>query len=469
MRFRAGNYSAYAEDEWTFSDRLSLTYGLRMDMPVFMNKPPLNQSILDEFGRNNTEVPSGNIEWSPRVGFNWDMTGDQRNQLRGGVGLFAGRPAYVWLSNAFQNSGSVGVGVLTCNGAAAPHFSSAAVSTPPDACSNGLTAKAGGEIDLLKSDLKFPQNGRLTLGYDHQLVDHWIGTLEAMYTLGLNNPFYTNIALAGRQGTDEFGRVLYGLTANNPVLKHSDRNQIFDVQNQSHDYAYNLTAGLQRRFYRNFEGSVFYTFSHVRDVQSLSSSTAFSQYRFGRAWGGDENDLTATRSIFEQKNKIIATGTYSFKTRTDISVIYQGGSGSPIDYTINGDANGDGVTQNDPIYVPQNATDPTQIQFKATTINGVAYTAAQQADAFEKFIKRKPLPQQPARPHHAAQQLRDAVDEPGERGCPPELRRRRVQEHLAGNAGLQLHEPAQQQLGSSAVHVVCRVTGAPRLQRHHRR
>ncbi|HUX35109.1 MAG TPA: carboxypeptidase regulatory-like domain-containing protein [Gemmatimonadaceae bacterium] len=389
VRFRAGNYSAYAQDEWTVSNRLSVTYGLRMDDPIFFTKPPFNQSVMDSLGRDTRDVPSGNIQWSPRVGFNWDMTGDSRNQLRGGAGLFTGRPAYVWLSNAFQNSGSVGIGLLICNGSAAPQFTSAAVATPPQACANGLNAKAGGEIDLLNKNLKFPQNARFTLGYDRQIVDHWVTTLEAMYTRGINNPFYQNIALAGKQGVDPHGRVLYGLTPFHPVLKHTDRSTIYDVSNESNDYAYNLTAGLQRRYFNHFEGSLFYTYSHVMDAQSLSSSTASSQYIYGRDWAGNQSDATATRSIFEQKHKIVAQGTYSFPTRTDVSFTYQGGSGQPIDYVYSGDLNGDGFS-NDPIYIPNDAHNTSEMQFASLTTNGVTYTPTQQADAFEKFIKANP-------------------------------------------------------------------------------
>ncbi len=331
VRFRAGNYAAYVQDEWTVSNRLSVTYGLRLDDPVFFSKPPFNQSVSTEFGRNTQDVPSGNVQWSPRVGFNWDVTGDQRNQLRGGVGLFTGRPAYVWLSNAFQNSGSVGVGVLTCNGAAAPAFSAAAVATPPQACSNGLTAAAGGEIDLLKKNLNFPQNARLTLGYDRELRDNWIGTLEAMYTLGINNPMYQNIALAGPQGTDPHGRVLYGLTPFNPVLKHADRNTVLDVRTSRRTTRYNLTAGLQRRFYNSFEGSLFYTYSHGdgragAHVEHRVLAVPLRP-RLGR---GPVRVTAATRSLFEQKHHIVAQGTYSFPTRTDLSLTYLGGSGQPI-------------------------------------------------------------------------------------------------------------------------------------------
>lgn len=389
VRFRAGNYGAYLQDEWTATDRLSLTYGVRLDDPIFFSKPPSNASVLSEFNRNTADVPSGNIQWSPRVGFNWDVTGDQRNQLRGGAGLFTGRPAYVWLSNAFQNSGSVGVGVLTCNGALAPHFSAANVTTPPQTCANGLSAKAGGEIDLLKKNLNFPQNARLTLGYDRQLMDHWVGTLEAMYTRGINNPFYQNIALAGPQGTDPHGRVLYGLTPFNPVLAHSDRSTVLDVSNESADYSYNLTAGVQRQFFNSFAGSMFYTYSHVMDVQSLTSSTASSQYTFGRDWAGDESSTAVTRSDFEQKHHLVAQGTYSFPTRTDVTFTYQGGSGQPIDYVYSGDLNGDGYS-NDPIYIPKDAHNTSEIQFATLSAGGTTYTATQQADALENFIKSQP-------------------------------------------------------------------------------
>ena len=43
--------------------------------------------------------------WSPRVGLNWDVVGDQSTQVRGGTGLFSGRPAYVWISNQIGNTG----------------------------------------------------------------------------------------------------------------------------------------------------------------------------------------------------------------------------------------------------------------------------------------------------------------------------------------------------------------------------
>jgi hypothetical protein len=390
VRFKSALYSVYAQDEWAAHPRLNVTLGVRMDVPVFKDKPPTNPSVVTNYGRNTADIPSGNSQWSPRVGVNWDVTGDARNQVRGGVGLFTGRPAYVWLSNAFQNSGMGAVALLTCNGAAGsvtapPAFSNASIATPPQACGGGRTASLGGEIDLTEPDFKYPQNLRATFAYDRRLFENWVATAEVLYTKGVNGLFYQNIALAGVQGTNaKEGRVIYGTAPFAPVLKPGGRSQIFDVSNQSKDHAYSLTGGIQRRYMNNFEGSLYYTYTRAYDVQSFTSSTAFSQLRFGRVWAGDLTDQTATRSTFEQRHRLVGTATYSFPTRTDISLIYFGEAGAPFSYIASGDLNADGLSLNDPVYVPKDAT--TEMVFNTATFGGVSYTGAQQAAAFNQFI-----------------------------------------------------------------------------------
>ena len=83
-------------------------------MPGLTDSPPTNQDILRTKGINTGVVPRNVKQWGPRIGFNWDVTSDQVNQLRGGTGIFVGNPAYVWLSNLFGNSGVIGYGNLAC-------------------------------------------------------------------------------------------------------------------------------------------------------------------------------------------------------------------------------------------------------------------------------------------------------------------------------------------------------------------
>lgn len=394
VRFRSAIYSFYAQDEWTASPRINVTFGLRADIPVFKDKPPTNPQVHAQYGFNTAEVPSSNVQWSPRVGFNWDVTGDAVNQLRGGIGLFTGRPAYVWLSNMFQNSGMGAVALLTCNATTGsrtpPAFNNAAIASPPTACGGGQTAALGGEINVIDPGLKYPQNMRATIGYDRRLFGNWVTTLEAMYTKGVNGLFYENFALAGPQGTNPEGRVVYGTRPFSPTLKPGGRSQIYSVSNQSNDYAYSFTAGIQRRYFNNFEGSLFYTNTRAYDVQSFTSSTSFSQLRFGRVTGGNLQDKTATRSTFEQRNRIIATAMYTLPTKTDIGVTYFGESGAPYSYIASGDLNADGFSLNDPVYVPNDATNPAEMVFLTSTFGGVSYTPAEQAAALEEFIRSTP-------------------------------------------------------------------------------
>ncbi len=387
VQFNTTTLSAYAQDHWTVTPSFNLTYGLRLDVPTFGNRPPTNPDVLTQFGRNTADVPSGNVQWSPRLGFNWDVTGDQSNQLRGGIGAFVGHPAYVWLSNAFQNSGLTGVNLLTCNGTAAPAFTAAAVKTPPSACANGLTAAAGSEIDLVQPGVRMPQTLRGSLGYDRYLGHQLVATVEGLYTKALYSPFYYNLALAGPVGSDANGRVLYGTRPFAPALKVASRNTVIDVGNQSKDHFYNLTAELTRRFAGSWEGSASYTYSRGWDVQSFTSSTAYSQYRYGRVWAGDQLDQSATRSSFEQRHRIVAQGSYTLPSLTTLSLIYTGSSGIPYNFVYTGDLNGDGLSYNDPIYVPTNVNDPSQIRFVDAKFSGQTVTAAQQAAAFNSLLQ----------------------------------------------------------------------------------
>ncbi|MEQ1692440.1 MAG: carboxypeptidase regulatory-like domain-containing protein, partial [Gemmatimonas sp.] len=114
IRMKSATYAFYIQDQWNVRPTLTFNYGVRADIPVFRNKPVYNLAVDTAYDRNTSELPTGNIQWSPRIGFNWDVTGDQRNQFRGGLGGFTGSPAGVWLSNAYGNTGLLGTPGLTC-------------------------------------------------------------------------------------------------------------------------------------------------------------------------------------------------------------------------------------------------------------------------------------------------------------------------------------------------------------------
>jgi hypothetical protein len=421
---RAATYSAYIEDAFQATPTLSLTFGIRLDKPKFDNLPPLNPEVATDYGRETSSVPT-EAQYSPRFGFNWDATGNQRNQVRGGVGSFSGPTPFVYLSNAFGNSGLSGFSSITCNGGTltntsttstgVPAFSSANATSPPLKCLDGTRPNgtiapgaaisgpaAGAAVNTIDPNFKNPKYLKASLGYDHRFLSGVVGTLEGLYTRSQNNAFYRNLALpANPVAQDSRGRQLYGvLTATGATpATTGPRTQVLDVTNASGDYTYSMTAQLQKSFTDNFDGSVAYTHQVSRDVVSIANSTAGSNYRFQRDVSGRLDDLSIGRSRYDQPHRIIATGSYRFPTFTDVSVIYTGNSGAPFDYVYGGsggttgDLNADGQTVNDLMYVPKSALDQTEILFQgynAAAGSTARITSVAQAQAFENFISNMP-------------------------------------------------------------------------------
>ena len=405
-KFNAANYSVYAEDQWTISERFNVLYGVRLDVPTISSRPPTNTLIDSIYGRDTHELPTGNVQFSPRVGFNYDITGKQTDQLRGGVGVFQGRPAFVWLENTIANSG-FGLGLLSCGAGGlgrAPAFLADPNNQPQtclDALGNPVGAGAYSEVDLLNKNLKNPQTLRATLGYDHQFGNGFVGTLEGIYTRGLNSFFYQNLNIGAPTGVDRFGRTIYatawaanGTPTTNLISTQFKAGGIYDVKNQSKDYSYQFTGQLKKRFSDALEASGAFTHGHSYSVQDVTSSTASSNFKFGRELSGNLLDENTGISQFDIPNKALIAGTYTapWKTwTTNFSMIYVGISGIPFDYVSTGrgaagDMNGDGVTGNDLIYIPHNALDPNEMTFANEVVNGQVITAATQAQLFEQFI-----------------------------------------------------------------------------------
>jgi len=148
-----------------------------------------------------------------------------------------------------------------------------------------------------------------------------------------------------------------------------------------------------------FEAHASYTYEQARDIQSLTSSTATSNWRFGRALVGDQYSQNLDRSRFELPHRIAAYGTFTFSTRTDASIIYLGRSGSNYDFVYGGsgglgDLNADGAQGNDLIYLPADVAKDDEIRFSGfSPIPGADNSPAaqeqriaEQRSALERFI-----------------------------------------------------------------------------------
>ncbi|MHB8337144.1 MAG: TonB-dependent receptor [Ignavibacteriaceae bacterium] len=379
-QFSVNQVGFYAQDEWSAMPNFKLTYGLRVDVPFFPTKPAQNDSVSHYFPEYNTSnIPNGNILWSPRVGFNWDINGEHITQLRGGVGIFTGRIPYVWMSN---NYGNTGTSIAEVDGFAGTQFSPDPNNQPGVGAPGTGAPKFQSEIDLVNPNLKMPQLLRFDAAVDHQLPYGITGTVEALYSKNLNDMLYNEINLNPAIGTLPDGRPLYGGTNNG---NHNFFGMYY-LTNTSKGYQYNLSVQLQRNVARGISGNIGYTYGRSFDQNGVSSSQAQSQMNYNPI-AIDPNNPALTTSDYEIRNRIFASVSYTHEfftnAPTSISLYYNGQSGIPISYAVSGDVNNDGFWGNDLFYIPKNDAD-----IEIGTVKNGVYSAASASTyaSFDNFI-----------------------------------------------------------------------------------
>jgi hypothetical protein len=398
-KFKAAQLGFYAQDEFTPVENLRLTLGMRIDVPVFFDKPGNNEGVATQFGQqyHTSNTPSGQVLYSPRVGFNWDVNNDSKVQLRGGTGIFSGRVPFVWISNSYTNSGLIQGSVnqnATGTGASTVYLP---VYTNINDIATKFNPVTTSQINLVRDNFKLPQVWRSNLAADFRLPGDIVATIEGIYSKTLNDIYYKDINLqapVGRlAGPDQ--RPVYAGSSTARRINGSYTN-VYLLDNTNKGYRYNATIQLQKRFTNGLNTMAAYTYGEAKDINSGTSSTASSNFGFNQV-AYDPNNPELGYSRYDQRHRVIASTGYTFhyannNLATTISVFYEGLSGQPITYIYgqSTDLNRDGNNGNDLLYVPTSTTDLSQIRLVSTTSNGVTYTAAQQAIDLEKFINNDP-------------------------------------------------------------------------------
>ncbi|HYT03967.1 MAG TPA: carboxypeptidase regulatory-like domain-containing protein [Gemmatimonadales bacterium] len=370
--FHVQQFGVYLQDQWQATPRLDITYGLRMDLPRLPDQPRYNPTADSVFQIDTRQVPSGNVLWSPRVGFNYDATGDRSTVIRGGAGLFSGRPAYVWLSNAYGNSGRESV-TLTCANRTATDSVPAFTLDPnnqPTACKNqsSVSSSALMTVNYFDKSFKFPQVWKFDVGVDHELPRGVLGTFEALLSVSSSTLLMRDRNIGSVASYTVGGRPLYGTYASNgtPTTNFVDTrfDKVLEHYNGSGDWGMSFTWQLQKRFGNGFEATGAYSYQHVVDRVSLTSDIATSNYAFDPI-RYDPNDPESGRSAFDIPHKVTLTGTVNLPSGFQFSAMYVGRSGTPYSYVYAGDANADGYPnrsasvrgENDLVYVPRSRSD----------------------------------------------------------------------------------------------------------------
>lgn len=356
-RFSVNQLGFYIQDEWTVVPTLKLTIGARVDIPYLPTEPDRNDSVSKYFdGISTTDVPSGNLLFSPRFGFNWDIFGDRTTQFRGGVGVFTGRIPYVWMSNNYGNTGTL---IAQINGSGSALGFSIDPYDQPGVGDPGTGAPTlRSEINLVDPDFKWPQILRFNAAIDQELPWGIIATAEFLYSQSINDLVYEKLNIIPSTsvigGND--GRPRYGGTDR----MNNNFNDVLMLKNTDEGNSYSISFQLQRNVLYGLSFNTAYTYGASEDVNSVLSSQALSQIRYNPI-SIDPNKPPLTTSSFDLGHRAFASVSYThafFKNApTTISFFYNYQSGRPFSFTVNGDLNNDGFNGNDLFYIPADQSD----------------------------------------------------------------------------------------------------------------
>ena len=168
--------------------------------------------------------------------------------------------------------------------------------------------------------------------------------------------------------------------------------QVIVTGNEKRGHYASLTTKFEKIFKKGFAATVAYTKSFQNVLYDGSGDQPFNTWSLIPNVNG-ANTPNLSHAQFTVPDRVI--GTLSYRKEyvkhfaTTISLVYQGSIDGRFSYVYGADFNRDGVTGNDLIYIPKDARNPTEITFvPSAAINGIVYTAAQQAQLFEDYIKQ---------------------------------------------------------------------------------
>jgi hypothetical protein len=397
-----GQIGLYAQDAWSVNNRFKLTYGLRVDKPLYNYDAPRNPALeallfKDEEGKEESfdvsKWPKSRVLFSPRIGFSYDPEGDKNLIIRGGSGIFTGRIPFIWLTNQvadngvlrsiFQVSSAADLANYKFSPNRTDYLKNITIPAPGTAIPSGRPS-----YSATSPDFKMPQVWRTNLAFDKKLATDYTFTLEAIFTKTINNVFFRNANLGIQNG------MLNNVGDNRPAYntRLNDNIALMTVlDNVNKGFSTSVTGQVQKSFTKNWEGFLAYTYTFAQDLNIGTSDRASSSWTTNPIIR-TPNEPELGFSNFSIPHRIIANFSYKFeylhkKLATTVGVYYSASSQERYHFRYGADVNGD-AQSNDLLFVPAN---PSDINFAASytpVSGGPSYTAQQQKDLFFAFIEK---------------------------------------------------------------------------------
>jgi hypothetical protein len=411
--FTVALMSVYGQDEISLSKKLRITPGLRIDYSTVGNQPgidsSLNGTVANTFANptySNTAFSQiqnsylGKVNFSPRLGFNFDVKGNGSFVIRGGTGIFIGRVPFAWMGYGYTLNGST-YGNIDWNGIASGKTVPLAINSYglKDTVSKYSALYAAGnkantrEVDVVDNNFKLPSVWRTNIAFDYKFGKGYKFTFDFLYTKTLNDVKFQQINL--------FDSAQYFTTGptQSPIYTgkgkyNSAYSNVYFLSNTHEGYRYNITAQISKtttnikvgNHHLNLNWSLAYTYGKSKDMSNGIRNSWESNYNLNPSITPNTPQLS--NSNFDLRHRIvgsIATGfVWNERHTTSIAFVYAGQSGNPYSL-IYQSAPGTGGSNAPLPYIPKNQGDINLADVKDGSGN-VVYSAAQQWTDLSNFI-----------------------------------------------------------------------------------
>ncbi len=374
-RVRYHKLALYGQDEWNVSDNFKLTAGVRLETILFDNRDVMtNNAILGiDYGGLTIDTgswPKSKLQLSPRVGFTWDVFGNDRVNLRGGTGLFTGRMPLVFLTNMPSNAGMYQnvAAISTATGLVADPL--LAEFKGPMLMADELLAKMH-ELDPKRFPLEItPKDGMLpktvqavdpnfsmprvwksSLALDLSLPTSFPVTLtgEFIFNKTIDAVFLTNPNIKPISGYSRYNGIdnRHVYPAN---FKYTGTDAYYLV-NTDEGYGYQASVQLNAQPTKNLSINAAYTRSVAKEISDMPGSNAESAYTYTPTVEGP-NNIKLHNAYNTTPDRAFVSVSYKDGGDNSYSLFYEAFRGGyNYSYMSVNDLNNDGYNY-DLIYVP---------------------------------------------------------------------------------------------------------------------
>ena len=371
----------YAQDEWNVTRNFKLTYGLRLDGLFFNNGDLLtNNAILalDYYDKNGSvrhidtgKWPSSNLIVQPRVGFSWDVLGNQLLKLRGGSGLFSGRLPLVFFTNMPTNGGLVqyqaqlnekntdmsqfaGGLVTDAEGHAtidALRSKLIAMGYPENVTSDMGTVPSS--ISAVDPKFKMPMVWKTSIAADVNIPVSFpfTVTVEGIFNKNINAASISDWSMPGVGGYARFNGV-----DNRPIFPAGFRRgtKAFVLENTSRGYGWIGNVTINARPFEWLSLMAAYTHTVNKEVTGMPGSAAESAFTYVPTVEGP-NNIKLHNSQYVTPDRFVFSATGHDRSGNHYGLIYETWRGGyNYSYMMSNDMNGDGYNY-DALYIPTDA------------------------------------------------------------------------------------------------------------------